>query len=319
MPCYGKNPNDATVRGCEGSLRRRAAAVPHGGLLRDVLRGREDRRARPGTDVDQPREGRKPDPDGRFSVPPAGQLSGQTHRRRLSGRGLRTGRRSQEGPGAGQTRSHAVGHARHPDRRCVARSPRVQLSGCRGFSRRPRKTRGGSSRLGLGRHFDRPVLRSGHFGGTTGRPAGEDRPVGMPGQRRFGGGGRAGGADVGAHQTSGLGVCLRRGAGRPDAAFRYGQPGRIRLYGRRPIGDSRRRGGAGLPARDAEIVARSHGPADTLSARQHPGDRRSDSPQPGIDADDPHRLARRFAAEPCSTVPPLRWARGSWAIGWPTR
>ena len=51
---HGHDADDAAVPGRQGGLWQCAAAVPDGGFLRALLRRREDRGARTGTDADQP-------------------------------------------------------------------------------------------------------------------------------------------------------------------------------------------------------------------------------------------------------------------------
>ena len=208
---------------------RRLAAVSHGRLLRDVPRRRQDRRPRAQPGPHLARQGRERHAHGRLSPPPVGKLPGQADRRRLPGRRLRTGRRSQAGQGTGEARSDAGRHARHDHRRRPARSPREQLPGRR-FARR-------SGRPGLGGDFDGP-LRGGPFSrGPTARSTRADRARRMPAGRRLPAAAAAPPREDARHAAARLGLLAGNRPAEPAQALSYQQPGRLRLRqrsGRRP-------------------------------------------------------------------------------------
>ena len=110
---------DAAVLRRQAAVSPRAAVLPDGRFLRDVLRGRAGRVARARPDADLALEGlvRHRRADVRRAVSRRRRLHRAAGEEGLSRRDLRAGRGSEEGQGRGQARGGARGLARHADRR----------------------------------------------------------------------------------------------------------------------------------------------------------------------------------------------------------
>ena len=169
-PRHDPDADDAPVPGGQGAASRRPPDVPHGRLLRDVLRGRPPGGAHPGGAAHRPPEGdRERDADVRRAPSRAGGLSRQAPRRRAQGGDLRSGGGPGAGQGAGQARGDPRGHPGHGvrSRRCSTgrrrtSSPAWSGSASAGAGRLPRP---------LDRHLLRPPLARRRGGGGGPRPA----------------------------------------------------------------------------------------------------------------------------------------------------
>ena len=251
-------------------------------------------RARP--DAHQPRQGRKPDPDGRLSLPSARKLPRQADRRRAARGGLRAGRRPEAGQGAGQARSDARRHARHAHRRRPARPARKQLPGGGRAARQQEQWR------------RRPA-----WPGSSSRPAGSLRPCSRwsasadelarigPAECLLREDAELAAATLPprthAHAPPGLG--FRPGNGAAAARQALSAPPRSTASAS-TTSDSPalRAAGAVLDyLRETQKTSLDH--IDRLTpyrAGEIARDRRSDAPQPGAHPHAPRRRARRLAA-----------------------
>ena len=110
---------DASVPRRQAAASRRHPALPHGRLLRDVLRRRPRRRARARADAHLALEGRqrRRHPDVRRAVSRRRRLHRAARQEGLPRRDLRSGRGSAQGQGPRQARGRARRLARHADRR----------------------------------------------------------------------------------------------------------------------------------------------------------------------------------------------------------
>ena len=176
----------------------------------------------------------------------------------------------------------------------------------------------GEARPGLGRALDRPVLADRPLADRAGRrdgPAQPGRDLDLRAEpRRPLGACAAGHVGTGRHDPPVVGLPARAGPQDPLRAVRDDDPGRLRHRRPRHRGPGRRRPG-GLPARDPEVVARPHHPADSRTAGPTRWPRRDDAAQPGADAHAPRGQARGLAARRSSTARSRRWARGCWPTG----
>ena len=126
-PPASGHARDAAVLRRQGALPRRHPVLPDGRLLRDVLRGRADRGARPRADADVAIEGRRRQrhPDVRRPLPRRRRLHHAAGQARLPRRHLRPDRGSEAGQGRRQARGHPRRLARHADRRQLSRRARA--------------------------------------------------------------------------------------------------------------------------------------------------------------------------------------------------
>ena len=118
---------DASVSRRQAAASRRDPVVPHGRLLRDVLRGRARRGARARADADLAVEGRqrRRHPDVRRAVSRRRRLHRAAGEEGLPRRDLRSGRGSAQGQGHRQARGRARRLARHAHRRELPRRARA--------------------------------------------------------------------------------------------------------------------------------------------------------------------------------------------------
>ena len=183
----GRHAVDGAVPGDQGRQSGLPAVLPHGRLLRAVLRGRGGGRAGARHRAHQARQAsgrghphvRRADPS-RRRVPAAADPPGLP-RRRVRAAGGPGGGEEARLQGGGAPRRGAPRHARHADRGQPARRQGAQLS-----DRPVRRPEGGAGerddRAGLARHLHRRV-RGGR--GAGGRLPGRDRaPLAQRGDRR---------------------------------------------------------------------------------------------------------------------------------------
>jgi len=160
-----RHAGNAAVQGLQGPVPRLYPAVPHGRLLRDVLRGRENRQQGVGAHPDLAEQGPHGRPAGGYTVSRPGQLPRPAGQGGIPRGHLRAGRGPQAGKGPGQARRCPPGYTRHVDRRGPARAAPGQLPGGRLPGRRRREGRR-AGRTGMGGTLQRGLL--GHD--RTGRP-----------------------------------------------------------------------------------------------------------------------------------------------------
>ncbi len=108
-PAPDRHAGHAPVPRRQAAASRRDRLLPHGRLLRDVLRGRADGVARPRADADLARQGRvgRRHPDVRAAVSRRGRLPRAPGAEGLPRRHLRSGRGPAQGQGPRQARGHA--------------------------------------------------------------------------------------------------------------------------------------------------------------------------------------------------------------------
>jgi hypothetical protein len=230
----GPHPDDASVPDHQGGASGRAAVLPHGRLLRAVLRRRQARRPPDRHHAHHPRQVRRPaHRDGRRALPRRRRLPGQAGEARRDGGHLRADRRPDQVQGAGGAPGHPHRHAGHADGRVAARQPpRHAADGRRRRRRRHRAGHPGRPRLAGPRQ--RTLLGDGGARqGRARRRAGTAAPGGAAAQR---GHGAAPGADGGARQPRAPALALRRRhrAARAVRAVRHAGSHRLRLRRARP-------------------------------------------------------------------------------------
>jgi hypothetical protein len=254
----------------QGSTSRRAGVLPHGRLLRAVLRrcGSRGRRARHRTDPAR-RAQWHADPDVRRAAARGGGVSRPSDPSRLPGRGDRADGGSQvtyrQGPAP--PRRGASRHSRNDHRRGVAGSWPGEPAARAGTGPR-------WHRRGLARCVHRTV-RDRRPG--AGRPVQPARPVGAS---RDPGAGRAAARRVGRQARSRRSaVAASGGTTAARGGVRRRQRGRVRQL-HRCRGD-RRPDGSGLRARHPGRHAAAAGSPRTAGTHGTAGDGRGDAVQPG--------------------------------------
>ena len=122
-----RHARDAAVLRRQAAVSRRDPVLPDGGLLRDVLRGRADRRARPRAHADLAVQGRqrRRDSDVRRALSRRRHLHGAAGAEGIPRRHLRADGGSEEGQGRRPARGGPGGVARDADRCQLPRCART--------------------------------------------------------------------------------------------------------------------------------------------------------------------------------------------------
>ena len=172
-----RDSGHASVFRGKAAVSRCHRVLPHGGFLRDVLRGRADRRARPRADADVTVQGldRGRHSHVRGAPPRRRRLHRPSREERIPCRRLRADGRSAEGKGTRSTRSGACRFSGHPHRRRLSR---------RAGARVPDGHRSSVGRAGIRRGASRPFNRRIHDDRVRGKRR-------APGARRRVGGAQA--------------------------------------------------------------------------------------------------------------------------------
>ncbi len=163
------DPDEGAVSARQGRGARRAAAVPHGRLLRALRRRRRHRLAGARHHADQPQQGRGRAADGRRAGQGARGLPAATHPRRLPRRDLRPDGGSAARQGPRRPAGHAHRQRRHRARGRSARPAREQLAAGRRTRRRALRPR-------LAGRLDRRLHRRGRADCATRRRGRAPRP-----------------------------------------------------------------------------------------------------------------------------------------------